>query len=55
MLNLDPIIPGVRLYVLKKRGIFSTTKSRRGEYTFSAVETAEIEYRLDGLQAYLQA
>ena len=55
MLNLDPIIPGVRLYVLKKRGIFSTTKSRRGEYTFSAVETAEIEYRPDGLQAYLQA
>ena len=55
MLNLDPIIPGVRLYVLKKRGIFSTTKSRRGNYTFSATEAAEIDYRLDGLQEHLRA
>ena len=55
MLNLDPLIPGVRLYVLKKRGIFSTVKSRRGEYTFSAAEIAEIDYRLDGLREYLRA
>ena len=54
MLNLDQIIPGVRLYVLKKRGIFSTTKSRRGTYSFSATEVAEIEYRLAGLQEYLR-
>ena len=55
MLNLDAIIPGVRLYVLKKRGIFSTTKSRRGEYSFSSTDIAEIEYRLDGLRDYLRA
>ena len=55
MLNLDGIIPGVRLYVLQKRGIFSTTKSRRGEYSFSATDIAEIEYRLDGLREYLRA
>ena len=55
MLNLDSTIPGVRLYVLKKRGIFSTTKSRRGEYTFSADDIAEIEYRWEGLREYLRA
>ena len=35
MLNLDRTIPGIRLYVLQKRGIFKTTKSRRGEYSFT--------------------
>lgn len=54
MLNLDPI-PGVRLHVLKRRGIFSTTKSRRAEYTFSPADIAKIEYRLDGLREYLRA
>ena len=52
MLNLDATIPGVRLYMLKKRGIFSTTKSRRGDYSFSADDIAEIEYRWDGLSKY---
>ena len=28
--NLDNLIPGVRLHVLQKRGVFKTTKSRRG-------------------------
>lgn len=55
MLNLDATIPGVRLYILKKRGIFSTTQSRRGDYTFSAQDVAEIEYRWEGLAPYLRA
>ena len=55
MLNLDATIPGVRLYMLKKRGIFSTTKSRRGDYAFSAQDVAEIEYRWEGLAPYLRA
>lgn len=55
MLNLDATIPGIRLYMLKKRGIFSTTRSRRGDYTFSADDIAEIEYRWDGLKEYLRA
>ena len=55
MLNLDATIPGVRLYVLKKRGIFSTTRSRRGDYSFSDDDIAEIEYRWDGLTDYLRA
>ena len=55
MLNLDAIIPGVRLFVLKKRGVFKTTKSRRGEYVFSGDQIAEIEYRWKALTAYLRA
>ncbi len=55
MLNLDRPIPGVRLYVLKKRGIFKTTLSRRGEYSFTADQMAEIDYRLDALRPHFRA
>ncbi len=55
LLNLDSIVPGVRLYVLKKRGIFSTTRSRRADYSFSATDTAEIDYRLDALREHFRA
>ncbi len=55
MLNLDRSIPGVRLYVLKKRGIFKTTLSRRGEYSFTADQMAEIDYRLDALRPHFRA
>ena len=51
--NLDTLIPGVRLYVLQKRGVFKTTKSRRGEYSFSEQQIAEIEYRLEALKPYM--
>ncbi len=55
MLNLDQSIPGVRLYVLKRRGIFKTSRSRRGDYTFSGDQIAEIEYRLDALRPLFRA
>lgn len=51
--NLDNLIPGVRLYVLQKRGIFKTISSRRGEYTFSPQQVAEIEYRLEALRTWM--
>ena len=51
--NLDNLIPGVRLWVLQKRGVFKTTKSRRGEYSFSPMQIAEIEYRFNALKPYL--
>lgn len=54
MLNLDSLIPGVRLYMLHRRGIFSNTRSRRGDYAFTAAETAEIEYRFAALQPWLR-
>ena len=55
MLNLDQDIPGTRLYLLKKRGIFKTSVSRQREYKMSADEIAEIEYRFEALKPYLQA
>ena len=51
--NHDTLIPGVRLYVLRKRGVFKTTNSRRGEYSFSEQQIAEIEYRLEALKPYM--
>lgn len=51
--NLDNLIPGVRLYVLQKRGVFKTVKSRRGDYSFSKQQIAEIDYRLEALQPYM--
>ena len=55
MLNLDRSIPGVRLYVLQKRGISKTMLSRRGDYSFTADQIAEIDYRLDALRPYFRA
>ena len=54
MLNLDQLIPGVRLYVLQKRGVFKTTVSRRGDYDFSPEEIAEMDYRLEALRPWMR-
>ena len=54
MLNLDRTIPGIRLYVLQARGIFKTTKSRRGDYAFTPDQIDEIEYRLDAIRPYFR-
>ena len=48
--NLDNLIPGVRLYVMQMRGVFKTTKSRRGNYSFSPQQISEINYRFDALK-----
>jgi 4-hydroxy-tetrahydrodipicolinate synthase len=55
MLNLDQDIPGTRLYMLKKRGIFKTSVSRQRDYKLTSEEIAEIEYRFEALKPYLQA
>ncbi len=52
--NLDQIIPGVRLHVMQKRGVFKTTVSRRGDYSFSPLEIAEIDFRFAALEPYLR-
>ncbi|HMD50272.1 MAG TPA: dihydrodipicolinate synthase family protein [Bryobacteraceae bacterium] len=54
MLNLDHDIPGTRLYLLKKRGIFKTSVSRQHEYTLTRDEIAEIESRFETLAPYLK-
>ena len=55
MLNLDRQIPGVRLYVLKKRKVFKTAVSRRRDHTFTAEAIAEIEHNFEALKPYLTA
>ena len=55
MLNLDNLIPGVRLYVLRKRGLFKTLVSRRGEYSFNKAQVEEIEHRFAALEPHLRA
>ena len=54
MLNLDQQIPGVRPYILKKRKVFKTTVSRRGEQALTAEAIAEIEYNFESLKPYLK-
>ena len=54
MLNLDQDIPGTRLYILRKRGVFKTAVSRQRDYNLTPEEIAEIEYRFAALQPYLK-
>src|SRR5262249_47229265 len=54
MRNLNESVPGADLYVMKKRGIFKTTKTRgRNQAELSAEDIAEIEYRFEGLKPFL--
>jgi 4-hydroxy-tetrahydrodipicolinate synthase len=55
MINLDQELPGVRQYVMKKRGIFKTTVSREKQANFSAAQAAEIDFNLAALRPYLTA
>lgn len=54
MLNLDGRIPGVRPYVLKKRGVFKTTVTRQGNHQLTPEAIAEIEYNFEALKPYLK-
>ena len=54
MLNLDQDIPGARLYILKKRGVFKTTVSRQKERKLTPEEMAEVDYRFEALKPYLR-
>lgn len=54
MLNLDERIPGVRPYILKKRGVFKTTVTRRGNHKLTPEAIAEIEYNFEALKPYLK-
>ncbi len=55
MTNLEPLIPGLRSYMMKRRGVFKTTVSRRGDYTYSPEAVAEIEHNFAALKPYLKA
>ena len=54
MLNLDQQIPGVRAYILKKRGVFKTTATRISDHSLTQEAIAEIEFNFAALQPYLK-
>jgi dihydrodipicolinate synthase/N-acetylneuraminate lyase len=65
MRNINELVPGADLFIMKKRGLFKTTYVRSGpavagekpdvtERRFSPADIEEIEYRFAALQPYLQ-
>lgn len=53
--NLESNVPGLRPYLMKQRGVFKTHVTRRGDFEFSPVAIAEIDYNLEPLKPYLHA
>jgi dihydrodipicolinate synthase/N-acetylneuraminate lyase len=55
MLNTEQEIPGTRRYMMKKRGVFRTTVSRRDKSVISPAQIKEIEFQFESLHPYLKA
>ncbi|MFN3325696.1 MAG: dihydrodipicolinate synthase family protein [Bryobacteraceae bacterium] len=55
MIDLDQQVPGTRQYIMKRRGVFKTTASRRLEVNLSKEAIQEIEFRYQALTPYLKA
>jgi hypothetical protein len=47
-------VPWTREYILKKRGVFKTIRSRRRKYEFSPEQIAEVEFFFGSLKPYLK-
>jgi len=45
----------MRSYMMKHRGVFKTTVSRRADYSYGPDAVAEIEYNFAALKPYLRA
>ena len=54
MINLDAVIPGTRQYIMKRRGVFKSTASRRQKVNLSSEAVEEIEFCFEGLKPYLK-
>src|SRR4051794_13170006 len=54
MINLDAVIPGTRQYIMKRRGVFKSTVSRRQKKNLSAHAIDEIVFCFEGLKPYLK-
>jgi 4-hydroxy-tetrahydrodipicolinate synthase len=54
MINHDTVLPGARQYIMKKRGVFKSTVSRRQKINLSAKAVEEIEFCFEGLKPYLR-
>ena len=55
MINTNRQIPGTRAYMMKKRGVFKTTVSRRRDFTYTREQIEEIEFNFEALKPYLRA
>ena len=53
MLNLDHDMPGARLYLMKKRGVFKTSVSRQKETKLTPDQIAEIDFRFEAINPWL--
>jgi 4-hydroxy-tetrahydrodipicolinate synthase len=54
IMNCEQYIPGVREYMMKRRGIFKTTISRRREVSLSMEDIKEIEFQFEALRPHLR-
>ena len=54
MAELEQHIPGVRAYIMKRRGVFKTTVSRLRDFSYSPEATQEIEFQWAALKPYLR-
>ncbi len=54
MVSAAQEIPGVRPYVMKKRGVFKTTISRRENADLTADAIREIDFEFEGLKPYFK-
>ena len=54
ILNCETQVGGTRQYVMKKRGVFKTSVSRRQTFTLTPEAIAEIEYHWQGCKPYLK-
>jgi hypothetical protein len=55
MTTLEAQIPGTRLYVMKKRGVFKTLVSRRSEFKPTPEAVQEIDESFALLKPFLRA
>jgi len=55
LINMESQAPGMRPYILKKRGVFKTAVSRQTEGRLSAQAIAEIDFNFEGLRPFLKA
>ncbi len=55
MINLEQQIPGARQYIMKKRGVFKTTASRREDFQLTPEAIQEIEFNFEALKPFLRA
>lgn len=55
LLNCEQQIPGTRLYVMRKRGVFKTMRSRNLDFKPTPEAIAEIEFHWAAVQPYLRA